>query len=161
MRRVCCRPSVYNHTHSPVRRRVCYSSIHSHFTNVNLMWAAYHSVFEGYIPAFASHTWSSASLKTATVRIPILRAVFMTLQAISPLLAISSLSIGRLSLLRSTFDPEAADILRHAKACELMACVVPRSLHLANPNMPSSQISCSLPAELTCLHLCPVRRASK
>lgn len=91
---------------------------------------------------FAIHTWSSASLKTATVRIPIPRAVRITLQAISPLLATSSLSIGGVSLLGSTaFDAEAADILRHAKVCELMACVAPRSLHLANPNMPCGRVA--------------------
>lgn len=71
----------------------------------------------------------------------------MTLHAISPLLATNSLSKGGLSLLPgSVFDAEAADILRHAKACELMARVVPRSLHLAN--IPSWSNSCSnLPAK--------------
>lgn len=76
----------------------------------------------------------------------------MTLQAISPLLATSSLSIGGLSLLGSTaFDAEAADILRHAKVCELMACVAPRSLHLANPNMPLWPSSCRNLQRAACL----------
>lgn len=46
---------------------------------------------------FTERTWSSASLKTATVRTPILLAVRMILHAISPLFATSILSKGRSS----------------------------------------------------------------
>lgn len=49
------------------------------------------------LPPFPERTWSSASLKTATVRTPILLAVCMILHAISPLFATSILSKGRSS----------------------------------------------------------------
>lgn len=97
-------------------------------------------------------TWSSASLKTATVCTPSLRAVLMTLQAISPLLAIrillkggrsSVLPVGSsLAAAAAAAAPETrVDVLharpRRAKHRTFTACVPPRSLLLNTASMRS------------------------